>query len=124
MQGELYQALDGLTGGISAFLSSQSEMNATFTPGNTTFQVVAMPSGKVIVGYLTEMNGDVVADSQWEIMVDTAAKRARPVVYETMLGRMDVDGDADATRQAVDSVREATRRFERGAMSNVETVAA
>jgi len=122
MQDKLYQALDALTGDIAAFVSSQSEMNATFAPGGTTFQCVAFPSGKVLVGYLVEVNGDLAADSQWEIMVDTAAERARPVAYETTLGRMKADDESAG--DALESVREAIARFERGAMQNVETVAA
>ena len=120
-EADLYNALDELCGGVAAFIAHQSEISADFARGGTSFVALAMPSGKVIVAYLSEVNGDLVPETQREIMVDPVAQRARAVVDATMLGRLDVDGDADATSAAVETVRQAVRRFQSGAMHNVET---
>lgn len=127
---ELYSALDELCGGVAAFIANQSEMNAGVAPGLTEFTTVAMPPDKVWVRYLVEVNGDegvdgdLVPEPQWEIKVDSTAQRARAVVHETMMGRLNVDGDADATREATETVRQAVRQFHSGAMDDAYIVSA
>jgi len=107
----LYQALDAITGGLSAFMAVGTD-ETWRQEGYSPFSLTTMSPDGMLFGLHTEINGDLCPDPIYNVKVDHQAKTATVRLVDTLQGyyRVAEDEDQNDAAEATGLLAEVLRR--------------